>query len=157
MPSQAEIVLKPIGFVRTTAVGDEVRDKTRISKIVIHSELAKALNGVDGFSHLFVLFWLHKIIDEQRRTLKVHPRGRKDLPLLGVFATRTMLRPNPIGLTLVELVKVEGKVLTVRGLDAFEGTPILDIKPFDSWDNAETANVPKWWTKLQAEKTQTHE
>ena len=53
------------------------------------------------------------------------------MPLLGVFATRTNLRPNPIGLTLVELLKVEGAILTVRGLDAFDGTPVLDIKPFD--------------------------
>ena len=146
--------MKPIGVVRTTAVGDEVKDKTRISHIVIHSELAEALDGINGFSNLFVLFWLHKIPDEQRKTLKVYPRGRKDLPLLGIFATRTMLRPNPVGLTLVELVKVEGSVLTVRGLDAFDGTPVLDIKPFDSWDNAETAKVPDWWTKLKKEKAQ---
>ena len=154
MYSQAEVVLKPIGVVRTTAVGDEVKDKTRISHIVIHSELAEALDGINGFSNLFVLFWLHKIPDEQRKTLKVYPRGRKGLPLLGIFATRTMLRPNPVGLTLVELVKVEGNVLTVRGLDAFNGTPVLDIKPFDSWDNAETAKVPDWWTKLKKEKAQ---
>ena len=154
MYSQAEVILKPIGVVRTTAVGDEVKDKTRISHIVIHSELAEALDGINGFSNLFVLFWLHKIPDEQRKTLKVYPRGRKDLPLLGIFATRTMLRPNPVGLTLVELVKVEGSVLTVRGLDAFDGTPVLDIKPFDSWDNAETAKVPDWWTKLKKEKAQ---
>jgi tRNA-Thr(GGU) m(6)t(6)A37 methyltransferase TsaA len=154
--SEKRIILKPIGFVRTEAVGDEVKDKTRISQIVLHSELAEALDGIEDFSHLFVLFWLHEISDEQRKTLKVHPRGRRDLPLLGVFATRTMLRPNPVGLTLVELVNVEGNVLTVRGLDAFDGTPVLDIKPFDSWDNAETARVPKWWIKLKKEKAQPH-
>ena len=154
MTSKSEIALKPIGVVRTTAVGDEVRDTTRISRIVIRSELAEALDGVDGFSHLFVMFWLNQISEDQRKTLKVHPRGRRDLPLLGVFATRTMLRPNPIGLTLVELVKVEGNALTVRGLDAFDGTPVLDIKPFDSWDTAKTAKVPEWWTKLEKEKTQ---
>jgi len=154
MSFQSEIVLKPIGVVRTTAVGDDVKDKTRISRIVIHSELAEALEGVDGFSHLFVLFWLHKIPDEQRKTLKVHPRGRRDLPLLGIFATRSMLRPNPVGLTLVELVKVEGNVLTVRGLDALDGTPVLDIKPFDNWDTAKDAKVPRWWTKLENEKAQ---
>jgi tRNA-Thr(GGU) m(6)t(6)A37 methyltransferase TsaA len=154
MPSQEKIVLKPIGFVRTESVGDEIRDKSRTSQIVLNSELTEALDGIEGFSHLFVLFWLHKIPDEQRKILKVHPRGRKNLPLLGVFATRTMLRPNPVGLTLVELVKVEGNVLTVRGLDAFDETPILDIKPFDSWDNAETAKVPEWWIKLEKEKTQ---
>jgi tRNA-Thr(GGU) m(6)t(6)A37 methyltransferase TsaA len=152
MPSQPEIVLKPIGVVRTTAVGDEVKDKTRTSQIIIHDELSETLDGIDGFSHLFVLFWLNEISDEQRKTLKVHPRGRRDMPLLGVFATRTMLRPNPIGLTLVELVKVEGDVLTVRGLDAFDGTPVLDVKPFDSWDMAKDAKVPAWWTKLESER-----
>ena len=144
MSFQSEIVLKPIGVVKTTAVGDDVKDKTRISRIIIHNELAEALDGVDGFSHLFVLFWLHKIPDEQRKTLKVHPRGRRDLPLVGIFATRSMLRPNPVGLTLVELVKVEGNVLTVRGLDALDGTPVLDIKPFDNWDTARDAKVPRW-------------
>jgi tRNA (Thr-GGU) A37 N-methylase len=76
------------------------------------------------------------------------------MPLVGIFATRTMTRPNPVGLTLVELVKVEGNVLTVRGLDAFNGTPVIDIKPFDSWDTAENAKVPKWWTKMKKEKEQ---
>ena len=154
MISQQEIILKPIGFVKTTAIGDEVRDKTRTSQLVMSKELTTALYGVDGFSHLFVLFWLHKTSAKQRKLLKVHPRHREDLPLLGIFATRTMTRPNPVGLTLVELVKVENNVLTVRGLDAFNGTPILDIKPFDSWDTAETAKVPEWWTKLKKEKAQ---
>jgi len=152
--SQPEIVFTPIGVVRTTAIGDEIRDKNRTSQVVLRSDLAEALEGVDGFSHLFVLFWLHETSESQRKILKVHPRGRMDLPLLGIFATRTMLRPNPVGLTLVELVKVEGNVLTVRGLDAFDGTPVLDVKPFDSWDNAETAKVPEWWKKLEKEKTQ---
>lgn len=152
MSYQQEIILKPIGVVKTTAIGDEVRDKTRTSQIVICNELTEALDGIDGFSHLFVLFLLHEIPESHRKILKVHPRGRKDMPLLGIFATRTMLRPNPVGLTLVELVKVEANVLTVRGLDAFEGTPVLDIKPFDSWDNAETAKVPEWWTQLKKEK-----
>jgi tRNA-Thr(GGU) m(6)t(6)A37 methyltransferase TsaA len=152
MSSKGKTNLTPIGFVRTNAVGDEVKDKNRLSQIIIHDELAEALDGIAGFSHLFVLFWLHEISDEQRKTLKVHPRGRRDLPLLGVLATRTMLRPNPIGLTLVELVKFEGNVLTVRGLDAFDGTPVLDVKPFDSWDMAKDARVPQWWIKLESEK-----
>jgi tRNA-Thr(GGU) m(6)t(6)A37 methyltransferase TsaA len=101
---------------------------------------------------MFVLFWLHKITGKEHETLKVHPRGRRDMPLLGVFATRTNLRPNPIGLTLVELVKVEGNVLTVRGLDAFDGTPIVDLKPYDFWDIAKDARVPEWWLKLEKEK-----
>ena len=154
MFAQTEIVLTPIGVVQTTAVGDEVKDKNRTSQIIINNELTEALNGVDGFSHMFVLFWLHQIPNEKRQIMKVHPRGRKDMPLLGVFATRTMLRPNPIGLTLVELIKVENNVLTVRGLDAYNGTPVLDIKPFDTWDTAKTPKMPQWWTRLEREKTQ---
>jgi tRNA-Thr(GGU) m(6)t(6)A37 methyltransferase TsaA len=154
MAFEEVIVLKPIGIVRTEAVGDEVRDKSRISQIVVNSKFAEALEGIEEFSHLFVLFWLNKISNEERKTLKVHPRGRKDMPLLGVFATRSMLRPNPIGLTLVELIKAKGNVLTVRGLDAFDKTPILDIKPFDVWDMAKNAKVPQWWTKLEKEKAQ---
>jgi tRNA-Thr(GGU) m(6)t(6)A37 methyltransferase TsaA len=154
MPSQDKIVLKPIGFVRTEAVGDEVKDKGRISQIILRNELTEALEGIEEFSHLFVLFWLHKITSEERKTLKVHPRSREDLPLLGVFATRTKLRPNPIGLALVELLKVKGNVLMVRGLDAFDETPVLDLKPFDFWDMAKDAKVPRWWTKLEKEKAQ---
>ena len=154
MSLQAELVLKPIGVVKTTAIGDEVRDKTRTSQLVIQEDLTAALDGIDGFSHFFVLFWLHKTSADQRKLLKVRPRRRKDMPLLGIFATRTMTRPNPVGLTLVELIKVEGNVLTVRGLDAFDGTPVLDIKPFDSWDTAQTAKVPEWWIKLKNEKEQ---
>jgi tRNA-Thr(GGU) m(6)t(6)A37 methyltransferase TsaA len=152
MTFQDKIILNPIGQVKTEAVGDEVKDKSRISQIIIRDELVEALDGVEDFSHVFVLFWLNQISNKQRITLKVHPRGRTDMPLLGVFATRTNLRPNPIGLTLVELLKVEGNTLTVRGLDAFDGTPILDIKPFDPWDNAEKARVPNWWIELNEKK-----
>ena len=152
MSHQEKIVFNPIGFVRTDAVGKETKDKTRTSQIIINDELTEALEGVTGFSHLFVLFWLNQISNHQRQTLKVHPRGRRDMPLLGVFATRTMLRPNPVGLTLVELVKAEGNVLTVRGLDAFNETPVFDVKPFDPWDTAETVKLPQWWRKLEKEK-----
>jgi tRNA (adenine37-N6)-methyltransferase len=151
MPFQEKILLNPIGYVKTQAVGEEVKDKSRTSQIVLRDNLVEALDGITGFSHLFVLFWLSQIPDEQRMIMKVHPRGRMDMPLLGVFATRTNLRPNPIGLTLVELLKVEGNTLTVRGLDAFDGTPILDIKPFDLWDSAKKARVPDWWIKLNEE------
>jgi tRNA (adenine37-N6)-methyltransferase len=146
------IILKPIGYVRTKAAGDEVKDKTQASQIVIDSEFSEAMQGIDGFSHIFVLFWLNEV-SGQPKILKVHPRGREDLPLLGIFATRTKLRPNPIGLTLVELLGVNGNVLVVRGLDAFDGTAVLDLKPFDFWDIAEDARVPEWWTKLNREKS----
>jgi tRNA-Thr(GGU) m(6)t(6)A37 methyltransferase TsaA len=146
--------MKAIGFVKTAAVGDEVKDKTRTSEIIINPEFAAALDGIRGFSHYFVVFWMNEITAEQRTMMKVHPRGRKDMPLLGVFTTRTNLRPNPIGLTLVELVRVEDNILSVRGLDAFNGTPVLDVKPFDFWDTAKDAKMPEWWLKLEEEKKQ---
>lgn len=152
MSAAEKIELKPIGFVKTKAVGKEVRDKGNVSEIVFREDLVEALDGIEDFSHLFVIFWMHEISEEERRTMKVRPRGRRDMPLLGAFATRTPHRPNPIGLTLVELLEVEGNVVTVRGLDAFDGTPVLDVKPFDYWDVAEYARVPEWWMKLEKEK-----
>ncbi len=148
------IVMKPIGYVKTNAVGDEVKDRTRTADIVILPELESALEGIANYSHLYVLFWLHEITEEKRLMRKVHPRGRTDLPLVGVFAVRTNLRPNPIGLTVVELIKTTGNVLTVRGLDAFNATPVLDIKPYDPWDAVKDTKVPKWWLKLEEEKSQ---
>jgi len=151
--SSSKINLEPIGFVKTKAVGKEVRDKNIISQIIFREELSEALEGIEEFSHLFVLFWLHKMSDEDKVIMKVRPRGRSDMPLLGIFATRTPHRPNPIGLTRVKLLKVEGNVVTVQGLDAFDGTPVLDIKPFDSWDTTEDFKVPEWWMKLEKERT----
>ncbi len=152
MSFQEKIVLNPIGYVKTESVDEEVKDKARISQILLREDLVEGLEGIAEFSHVFVLFYLNQTTPKQRQILKVHPRGRMDLPLLGVFATRTMLRPNPIGLTLVELLQVEGNILTVRGLDAYDGTPVLDVKPYDSWDMAKDAKVPDWWNKLQDEK-----
>ena len=149
-----KIILNPIGYVKTTAEGDEVKNKSLLSQIILRDDLVEALSGISDYSHLFVLFYLNQVTEEQRKTLKVHPRGRQDMPLVGVFVARTMLRPNPIGLTLVELIKVEGNVLTVRGLDAYDGTPVLDIKTYDFWDMAENAKVPDWWKKLNDEKAQ---
>jgi tRNA-Thr(GGU) m(6)t(6)A37 methyltransferase TsaA len=152
MSALNKINLDPVGFVQTEATGKEVRDKTVISQIVFREELTEALEGVEEFSHLFVLFWLHEMSDEDRRIMKVHPRGRSDMPLLGIFATRTPHRPNPIGLTRVKLMSVNGNIITVQGLDAFNGTPILDIKPFDNWDTTEDFKVPDWWKKLEKER-----
>jgi len=101
--SLSDIKLEPVGFVQTVAVGNQVRNKNLISRIIFREEYTEALEGVEEFSHLFVLFWLHEISDESKKVMKVHPRGRADMPLLGIFATRTPHRPNPIGLTRVKL------------------------------------------------------
>ncbi len=148
----SEMILRHIGIVQTDAIGDEVRNKDSISNIVLEYDLTSALEGVKDFSHLFILYWLHEIPQKREQILKTHPRGRKDMPLLGIFATRTPHRPNPIGLTLVELLNIAGNVLTVRGLDAFDGTPVIDIKPYDKWDVPDDARMPDWWRKLENER-----
>jgi len=147
-----KIFLEPIGFVQTNALGHEIRDKNVVSKIVIREKYTEALKGIKEFSHLFVLFWLHKMSIKDRKVMKVHPRGRNDMPLVGVFSTRSPHRPNPIGLTRVKLLEIEGNVLTVQGLDAYHGTPVLDLKPFDSWDTIENFKVADWWIKLEQER-----
>ncbi|NIP66943.1 tRNA (N6-threonylcarbamoyladenosine(37)-N6)-methyltransferase TrmO [Candidatus Bathyarchaeota archaeon] len=146
--------LEPIGIVRTEAFGKEVRARGHSSEVVLSKDLTGALDGLDDFSHIFVIFWMHKIYEPKRRTIKVNPRGRRDLPLVGIFATRTPYHPNPIGLTLVELLGVEDNVLTVLGLDAFDGTPVLDIKPFDHWDMVDNVQVPDWWKRLEKERSE---
>ncbi|PVX23550.1 MAG: tRNA (N6-threonylcarbamoyladenosine(37)-N6)-methyltransferase TrmO [Candidatus Bathyarchaeum sp.] len=153
MSSFDNICLEPVAFVQTEAVGNEVRDKNVVSRIVFREGLTEALEGIEEFSHLFVLFWLHQTSDSARQVMKVRPRGRNDMPLLGIFATRTPHRPNPIGLTRVKILNVNDNVVTVQGLDAYNGTPVLDIKPFDSWDTTKEFKVPQWWKKLDKEKT----
>lgn len=100
-----EIEVEPIGFVKRTSTDEDVKDRRLVSRVVLKKELAEGLHGIEEFSHVFVLFWLHKISDREKTVLRVHPRGRVELPLVGIFATRAPNRPNPIGLTLVELVK----------------------------------------------------
>jgi tRNA-Thr(GGU) m(6)t(6)A37 methyltransferase TsaA len=153
MSTAEKIELRPIGFVKTKAVGKEVKRRTHISKIILSEDLTEALDGIDEFSHVFIIFFLDEVKSEEKK-LKAYPRGRTDMPLLGVFATRIANRPNPIGLALVELLKIEENILTVRGLDAYNGTPVLDIKPFDYWDMIEDAKVPEWWLKLEKERSE---
>jgi tRNA-Thr(GGU) m(6)t(6)A37 methyltransferase TsaA len=143
-----EIKLKPIGFVHRLSKGENVKDRSLISEMVVHKRLAKALEGLEGFSHVYVLFFMHEISLGETKMLKVHPKGRSDLPLVGVFATRSAYRPNPVGLTLVQLIERKENVLVVKGLDALDGTPVLDVKLFDSWDVALDARVPEWHKTL---------
>jgi len=141
---------QPIGHVITNASHEALRHQSAISKIVIDRKFARGLEGLEDFSHICVLFWLHEIPKPSHR-LKVHPRGRADIEKVGVFATRSPHRPNPIGLTLVKLLSKKGRTLTVRGLDAYDGTPVLDIKPYDRRDSTPRPRVPAWWRKLERE------
>ena len=151
MPIINEIKLKSIGYVRRVFKQENVKDRSLVSEIIIQKGLAKALEGIDEFSHVFVLFYMHQVSEKDKKALKVHPRGRMDLPLVGLFATRTPLRPNSVGLTVVELLKRKENVLVVRGLDAFDGTPVLDLKPYDNWDAVVNIHIPEWRKKLELE------
>jgi tRNA-Thr(GGU) m(6)t(6)A37 methyltransferase TsaA len=123
-----KIKIRPIGFVRRTSSDENVRGKNLLSTIVLRKNLIKALDGVEEFSHVFILYWMHRISDAERKL--VYDGSRNQLQHVGVFACRGPIRPNPIGLTVVELVKREENVLWVKGLDAIDGTPVLDIKPY---------------------------
>lgn len=144
------IILKPIGYVRRASINENVKDRSLTSEIVIRKALTRALEGIEEFSHVFVLFYLHEGSPKETKTLKVHPRGRTDMPLVGLYATRTSHRPNPIGLTVAELLQRKENVLVVRGLDAFNGTPVLDLKPYDNWDAITNVRVPEWRKQLES-------
>ena len=105
------ITPRPIGVAYRT-------DEENVMRIEVYAEYTEALDGIEKLTHINVLYWMHRSTENGRGKLKVHPRGNMDRPLTGVFATRSPVRPNPIGLTRVELSKREGNVLFVRGLTA---------------------------------------
>jgi len=156
-----KIVLKPVGVVRTNASDNQIKEENReVEAIVeIFPEFEEALEGLDGYSHLFVLSYFHKLRPDQIGPLKVKPkratrRGFKleGLPTLGVFALDSPTRPNPIGLTLVRLLKRQGKRLFVAGIDLFDGTPVVDIKPYQPDYQVNEYAVPAWYLKLMDRK-----
>ena len=158
--STEKIVMKTIGVVHANASDNHIKEEYREVEAIVEMfpEFEEALEGLDGYSHLFILSYLHKLRPDQRGPLKVKPRrlvkrGFKleELPLLGVFALDSPTRPNPIGLTLVPLVKREGRRLFVTGLDHFNGTPVLDIKPYQPDYLTEDYCLPKWYIKLMNE------
>ncbi|TKJ30779.1 MAG: tRNA (N6-threonylcarbamoyladenosine(37)-N6)-methyltransferase TrmO [Chloroflexi bacterium B3_Chlor] len=156
-PDSGEVLeLRRMGHVENDIQpGQDVTWEAIESQIVIDPEFAEGLDGVEEFSHIVVLFWLDRPRDKQA-PLKVHPEAREDMPLVGVFATRAPVRPNPIGLTTVELLGRDGNVLLVRGLDAYNGTPVLDIKPYlIRGDMKPGASVPKWLQRLWEEQDTT--
>jgi tRNA-Thr(GGU) m(6)t(6)A37 methyltransferase TsaA len=107
------------------------------------------LRGLGEFSHVLVVAWLPRRPSDPARHLQRRPRGQADMPLLGIFAQRAKDRPNPLGITVVSLVGVDEDGLRERGLDAIDGTPILDLKPyFPDFDAAAKATLPEWVSRL---------
>ncbi len=136
-PPEKTYTIRPIG--RIDKNGDRIH-------IVLDKKYQPGLLGLEGFSHIYVFWWFDKNdIPEKRGILQVHPRGNPQNPLTGVFATRSPARPNLIALTLCKVVSIEENVVQVEKMDAFPGTPVLDIKPFTpGYDSVPDARVPKW-------------
>jgi len=136
-PDEKTFTMRPIGHVQKT------EDRTLI---VLDKKYQPGLLGLEGFSHIQVFWWFDKNdTPEGRAVLQVHPRGNPQNPLTGVFATRSPRRPNLIALSLCKIVSVKDNVVEVEKIDAFEGTAVLDIKPFlPGYDSATDAKVPQW-------------
>jgi tRNA-Thr(GGU) m(6)t(6)A37 methyltransferase TsaA len=126
--THSEISFRPIGRVENGLAlgtpGDILRASE--SKIVLSTELAPGLEGLEHQTTVLVVFHFHR---SDGYELHQHPRGDTSRPRRGVFALRSPRRPNPIGITEVELLEIRGNTLRVRGLDAVDGTPVLDLKP----------------------------
>jgi tRNA-Thr(GGU) m(6)t(6)A37 methyltransferase TsaA len=145
-----KVNLKTIGYVKTFVKEETDENWGEVfSEIVIDKSFEKGLKGLEGFSHIIVLYFMHKATFNQLTDLVRHPQERQDMPFLGIFAQRAKHRPNPIGVTSVELLTVNKNVIRVKGLDAIDGTPILDIKPyFPMYDSKTDANTPDWVKSL---------
>ncbi len=146
--TDSSIVVKPIGHVRNDINVPMMEGwKEVVSELILDAGLEEATEGLEQFSHIMVVFWMHKVPPGRGVPTKLHPRGRQDLPLVGLFATHAPYRPNPVGVSIVRLMERRGNVLKVKGLDAINGTPIIDIKSYFPGADAD-ATVPLWVTRL---------
>lgn len=141
------ITIKPLGRARNSVAKPALPGwKNVVTDIVIDKRYAKGFDGIEDYSHVIVVYWMNK---EEECHLKHHPQGRADIPYVGIFACRCPQRPNRIAISTVKLVRRKGNILTVKGLDIVNGTPIIDIKPYTpQYDKVEKANVPNWVSRL---------
>ena len=142
-----EIKLKTIGFAKNQEKDhfggwDEV-----VSDLVINEEYKDALYGLEDYSHLIVIYWMHEV---KTCDIRHVPQGKVgEVPEVGIFACRCPQRPNPIGISVVKILGIKNNIITVKGLDAIRDTQILDIKPYTpQYDSVADARVPDWVNKL---------
>ncbi|MGD8883663.1 MAG: tRNA (N6-threonylcarbamoyladenosine(37)-N6)-methyltransferase TrmO [Desulfobacterales bacterium] len=123
-----------------------IRKNEPATWIEIFDAYSDALLGLEGFSHIQVFFWFHENdTPDRRKTLRVHPRNDKKNPLSGVFATHSPLRPNLIGLTLCKIKSIRDNRIEIEDIDAFDGTPVLDIKCYIPNSPSESdVHLPAW-------------
>jgi formylmethanofuran dehydrogenase subunit E len=144
---KTSVDLKIIGIVHSPykTAKDVPRLCTKeISEIEIYKEFEQGLKDIEGFTHIHVLYWLHK---SSRYSL--HVKTPWDDSLHGLFTTRSPYRPNPIGHTTAELVKRKDNILKVKGLDAIDNTPVIDIKPYVKKFDIKTRSVSGWLEKTE--------
>ena len=145
-----DFTMTPIGYVRGGRA--EVEDDawgSVTARIELDGFAAEALLALDDFSHVEVLFVFDRVDPDGVCRGARHPRGRVDWPLVGIFAQRAKDRPNRIGSTVCEVVAVDGTALEVRGLDAVDGTPVLDLKPWmDEFAPRGERRQPAWAAEL---------
>jgi len=158
-PELPEITVRPIGYVKNGVKEPSPEGWAEVvSRVVVKPELEDALLGLKAWSHIVVVFWPHLIPPEVLGSKhRLHPRDDPDNPLQGVLATRSQIRFNPLLMTAVRLLSVKGNVLRVKGLDAIDGTPVLDVKPYmPKFDSVPEATMPEWVTRGQSESTDEH-
>jgi tRNA-Thr(GGU) m(6)t(6)A37 methyltransferase TsaA len=119
-----------------------------VSEIVLKPEYAPGLLGLGDFSHAMILTFLHEAKYDSDVHLRRHPQERQDMPLLGIFAQRARHRPNRIGVTACEIVEVTETSVKVRALDAIDGTPVIDVKPYVPVYDKKDATIPEWMEKM---------
>lgn len=144
------MTIEPIGVVKNGVV-DAVDENwgSVVSEIVLRPELAAGLRGLEQFSHVVVVFDMHQARFDAATHLERRPRDRADMPLVGIFAQRARHRPNAIATTTVAVDRTSGASLFVRGLDAIDGTPVLDIKPHvPAFDSPDMPMLPDWIVRL---------
>jgi len=122
------LILEPIGYVRND-VERNTDFSDIVSEIVMREDMVEGLYRIEESKEIEVVFWFDRSLPAR---MKLHPKGNPNTPLVGVFASRSPNRPNPIGVTRVQLIAIMGNILTVKGLDAFNGTPVIDIKPVET-------------------------
>ena len=144
-----DLTVRPIGTVKNyvtdrkdTAWGEDVSD------VILDRAYIGGLKGLEDFSHAIIVFLLDQAHFDPEKHLQRRPQNRDDMPVTGIFAQRGKDRPNRIGITAVEIVSVTEDCLAVRGLDAVDGTPVLDIKPYYPAYDRKDAAVPEWVDRL---------
>jgi tRNA-Thr(GGU) m(6)t(6)A37 methyltransferase TsaA len=147
-----KIELKAVGFVKSTRleVTDDNWDKeTVFIELDSHHFNDESLFGLSDFSHAEIIFFMNQVDPEKIETKARHPRNNPAWPLVGIFGQRAKNRPNQVGSTVCRILKIEGRRVYLEGLDAVNGTPVLDIKPWVQ-EFAPRGNVfqPAWITEL---------